>query len=79
MFGERRDTGRRARQNGLGLEGEGASMKNWRRVTRDEPDEVISGDPWTWSGGTVACRWCNGSWNHEDDCAWLTGRRQPRT
>jgi len=51
-------------------------MKNRHQKARDEGQEDVSGDPWTWSGGTVACRWCNGSWNHEDDCVWLTGRRR---
>jgi hypothetical protein len=51
-------------------------MKNRQRVKRDEAQEDVSEDPWTWSGGTVACRWCNGSWNHEADCTWLVGRRR---
>ena len=50
-------------------------MRNRHRATSDEGHPDVSGDPWTWSGGTVACRWCNGSWNHEDDCVWLAGRR----
>jgi hypothetical protein len=49
-------------------------MKNRHWTTRDEGQEDLSGDPWTWSGDTVACRWCNGSWNHKDDCVWLFGR-----
>jgi hypothetical protein len=54
----------------------GLSMKNRRRVTRNDRQEEVSGDPWTWSGGTVTCRWCNGTWNHEADCVWLTTRRR---
>jgi hypothetical protein len=54
---------------------EGVQMKIRRQATSDDEQEVLSGDPWTWEGGTVSCRWCHGSWNHEDDCAWVVGRR----
>ncbi len=51
-------------------------MKIRRRATSDDQQEVVSGDPWTWEGGTVSCRYCQGSWNHEDDCAWVVGLRR---